>query len=440
MPAARESFAQNLPRTDRGWQSYLSNLRAGDSREFLTLGQGLTVCVETTGTKTFQARIRRRGDVNPRRMRIGEFPALSVADARRRLAEMKATAAEGRDPALEQRRERAGVVKIGSLGKLVTEYLARRETGVGEKTLRIERELLDDVLVPALGDRLLADLRPSDFGAVVVDYTNRLRRAGGTGTNANKLLAATRRMFARARGWGLTDIADPTAGLTRPVKEEPGERVLYDGRVLVGPDAKVNELGRLVSALRDDPAPIPVSTETRAALLLALLLGLRAAEAASLEWRAINLDEAPTLAVTRSKTKAGLRTLPLPSAAVAILRSLRDTATKGAVFVFPADAKASRVEHLHPESLSRAFARACQRLGIKGASTHDLRRTCLSGLVELGHEGVARRIAGHAAKDVLGRHYDRSSRLDTMRIALEQWAEGVAAAKERFESSEGHRT
>ena len=173
--------------------------------------------------------------------------------------------------------------------------------------------------------------------------------------------------------------------------------------------------------------------------MLALTMGFRAAEACSLEWRAVNLyGEAPSVSVTASKTKAGLRTLPLPAAAVAILAELRAESGKGSAYVFPgadgAGAAARRAKHLHPESLSRGFSRACLGLQIDGASAHDLRRTCLSGLVELGHEGVAERIAGHAPRHVFGRHYNRSSQLGAMRTALEAWAGAVEAARTRFEA------
>src|ERR1700733_11087460 len=85
------------------------------------------------------------------------------------------------------------------------------------------------------------------------------------------------------------------------------------------------------------------------------------------------------------------------------------------------------VRHMHPEPLSRAFARACVRLSIADASTHDLRRTCLSGLIELGHESVAERIAGHVPRHVMGKHYDRSKRVEPMLLALEAWSEAVDA-------------
>src|ERR1700722_425407 len=426
--------ARDLPKTDKGLQAYMANIRPPAIRTWLAVGSGLTVCLEPSGAKTFQARIRRQGETTPRRFRIGSFPALSVADARRKLGEMKSLAREGRDPALEQRRTRAGVVKLRTLGDLIKEYLARREGHIAAKTLKIERDLLEGVLSPVLGDRLLSDLAPVDFGKAVSDYAGRLKRKGrSNGTNANKLLAVARRMFKTARGWGLIGAADPTAGLSKPAKEAPRDRILFDGKVLVGPDPKVNELGRLAAALSADPSPVPVSQETRIALLLTLGMGFRALEACSLEWRGVDLDsDTPSVTVTTSKTKAGLRTLPLPRAAVAMLRGLRADARKGAVFVFPAEEGSKRAKHLHPESLSRAFARACVRLSIADASTHDLRRTCLSGLIELGHESVAERIAGHVPRHVMGKHYDRSKRVEPMLLALEAWSEAVDAARSRF--------
>ena len=161
-------------------------------------------------------------------------------------------------------------------------------------------------------------------------------------------------------------------------------------------------------------------------------MGFRALETCALEWRAVSLDgDTPTVSVTTSKTAAGLRALPLPRAAVELLRERKEASKKDAIYVFPAEEGSKRAKHMHPESLSRAFARACGRLKIAGASTHDLRRTCLSGLIELGHEGVAERIAGHVPRHVLGRHYDRSSRLDAMRAGLEAWSVAVDAARER---------
>jgi Arm DNA-binding domain len=267
-------MADELPKTDKGWQAHLSNARPPAAREWLAIGGGLVVCREPSGTQTFQGRIRRKGERNPSRIAIGAFPAASVAEARRRLLEMKSLAREGRDLALDQRRERAGVVKLRTLGDLIRETLARREGQVAPKTLKIERDLLVGVLAPTLGGRLLSDLEPIDFGKAVADYAARLKRGGDrTGPTPT----SSWRHPGACSSWrgvgGLVAAADPTAGLSRPVKEAPRDRVLFDGKVLVGPDPSVNELGSLVVGLAADPSPVPVSRPTRIALMLTLCMG-----------------------------------------------------------------------------------------------------------------------------------------------------------------------
>jgi hypothetical protein len=202
---------------------------------------------------------------------------VSVSDARRKLDAIKSEAKEGRDFALQARRTRAGINAPRTLRDLIEEYLSRREGKVAAKTLKIERDLLTGVLAPLLGARLLADLEPVDFGKAVADYAARLRKEGqSNGTNANKLLAASRRMFKLARGWGLLPVMDPTAGLVKPAKELPSDRILSDGKVLKGPEPSLNELGRLVAALIAEPSLVPASRRTRLALLLTLRMGFRA--------------------------------------------------------------------------------------------------------------------------------------------------------------------
>ncbi|WP_292532854.1 tyrosine-type recombinase/integrase, partial [Methylocystis sp.] len=155
-----------------------------------------------------------------------------------------------------------------------------------------------------------------------------------------------------------------------------------------------------------------------------------------LQWSAIRLDDAPpTLTIVRGKTIASSRTLPLPPQAVAILRAL---SPKKADYVFLSRTKGGRAEHLHGESLSRAFSRLCGRLKIDGAVLHDLRRTALSAIVELtGDTALAERIAGHAGGSTLAKHYDRSTRLAPMLDALTAWANAIddAVARAREEHS-----
>src|SRR5208283_4333516 len=117
--------ARDFPKTDKGWQAWLMNVRPPPERGWQSLGGSLRV----------------------------RFPAVSVAEARRKLAEMRSVIREGRDPALEQRRARAGIETPRTLGALIDEYLKRRSGQVAAKTHKLEKDLLKGTLSHALGAR-----------------------------------------------------------------------------------------------------------------------------------------------------------------------------------------------------------------------------------------------------------------------------------------------
>jgi integrase len=437
-----------LPKTDAGWQARLQNMKPPAERTWLPMGSGLVVCVSPSGDKTFQARLRRVGDKNARRISLGYFPAISVAEARQKLLAARAAAKSGRDPALDRRRAREGIETVTTFGRLLDLYLAERaEKGhqrgkrkgepLAAKTMLMQERAVA-TLRKALGDRLLSDIEPLDVSTVVDREEKRLRKKGRTGRAANIALGVCKQAFKFARQKGYLRSPSPAADIESPVSEVPRERILYDGVVLkprADEDGDTTELGRLVLALTDADAPGP-DRATRAAILLALMLGMRAGETASLTWPAVRLDdEPPTLTITKGKTKAATRTLALPPQAVALLRSLKAT-SRASKFVFPSRVGDGRAEHLHAESLSRAFSRLCVRLGIKAATLHDTRRTAFSGIIELsGDEGLAERIAGHAARTTMGKHYDKSKRLDDMLTALKAWANAIDEARDRAESA-----
>lgn len=441
-----KSPSRALPRDDRGWSNWLRNAKPPEAREWVSMGNGLVAAREPSGKIMFQVRAGRPGERNPRRIALGAFPGMTVTEARAGAAAAKAAAARGED--VRPAREKAIAEAPMLLRELVAKYHERR---AGErkprapKTLKQERELLA-VLCAALGDRPVDRIKPGEIDAAAQDYLNRLLtppkpkrgkpatrlRRNANGANASKLLAITGRLFRRAKTWGLIVCENPADGLEKPVAEESRERVLFDGDLLQDLRRPVlNELGLLALALVENRPAIPVRADARAALRLCLILGLRAGEAAALETSEVRLDDpVPVLTVTASKTKAGLRTLPLPRQAVELLRPAV-AAANGGRFLFPARDGARRSGHLHAESITRAFARLIEVLRIEHVTPHDLRRTCITGLGELGFEGLSGRIAGHAAKNVTAKVYDRGRRLNPMLAALQTWADSIDAAMMR---------
>lgn len=139
-----------LPESDKGWQTWLQNRKPGPRREWVAMKHEIVVVIEPFGLKTFQARIRLADVEQARRVRLGSFPAMSVAEARQATAKVKSEARNGADPSLEQRRAAFRHRQIVTLPDLITEYLSRREGRVASKTMRLEREHLA-VLARGLG-------------------------------------------------------------------------------------------------------------------------------------------------------------------------------------------------------------------------------------------------------------------------------------------------
>jgi integrase len=149
---------------------------------------------------------------------------------------------------------------------------------------------------------------------------------------------------------------------------------------------------------------------------LLLLTGQRRGEISALAWREVDLAKGIIiLPPARTKNKRQ-HELPLSRQALAIIE--RQPRRNSSAFLF-SDVKGFR-------NWDAAKARLDQRLGVAPYTLHDLRRTCATGMAELGvqpHiiEAVLNHVSGHKA-GVAG-IYNRAKYQDEMRSALQRWAD-----------------
>ena len=80
-----------------------------------------------------------------------------------------------------------------------------------------------------------------------------------------------------------------------------------------------------------------------------------------------------------------------------------------------------------PRSATRAVIRFRESLGLGDVGTHDLRRTLATGLGDMSvAEEVIERILNHAARTVVGRHYNHAQ---YRHQCDERWTLGPIASK-----------
>lgn len=145
--------------------------------------------------------------------------------------------------------------------------------------------------------------------------------------------------------------------------------------------------------------------------------GMRAGEVRALQWLHINWDESGILVLQAVKaddtiggTKTGAsRTVPAsPELLEALidLRDSRDTCPEVDDLIFPSPATGAPFNH---RTLSRAFARALERVGIDGPrenlTVHSLRHTYVTILRGALPPEIVQMIAGHKSK-AMSDHYD----------------------------------
>jgi integrase len=127
---------------------------------------------------------------------------------------------------------------------------------------------------------------------------------------------------------------------------------------------------------------------------VAVCTALRRGELLALTWADVDL-RARTLRVDRSKTRAGIRRIPLSEPALATFRSL--PRSPGVIWPY------------HPSSVSHDFPDFCERNGLPVYTLHTLRHTALTLMAEAGVPIEVRRwIAGHSKTEQTA-HYSHES-------------------------------
>jgi integrase len=219
---------------------------------------------------------------------------------------------------------------------------------------------------------------------------------------ANRLLAALRGVLLACRRLGLLS-ADAHAQLSDvpPVRGQAAPR----GRMLARAE--------LAALLRACAADGGLRGRRDAALIaLGVAGGLRRAELCALDLTDI-IDADDLIEVRVRRGKGGkARGVYVAGDAATLARAWRDVCAQNSAqrALFVAISRTGRAlddRRLTPAAVRAILLRRCVEAGIPAANPHDLRRTCISWLLDAGVDlATAARVAGHASVQTTAR-YDR---------------------------------
>lgn len=363
---------------------------------------GFGVRVSAGGTKSFVLMYRVHG--RQRRMTLGRYPDLLLADARNLAQRALADVASGRDPAGEAATaspQSKDVINLpaggegGVFASLVEQFITihcgrKNRASTAYETGR----LLRSEFVPLWRNRPVGDIRKTDVLNALDAIVNR-----GTPSAANHAFAAIRRFFNWCVERGHLETS-PCLGVKAPSKSISRDRVLTE-----------DELRKLWMAAGQMGYPMGTIAQVLA------LTAQRRGEVAQMRWRDVDMA-AKTWAIPADVTKSNrAHIVPLSPTAFSLIES---APRFDDVYVFPARGKPG-----HPYSgFSKGKRRLDQFSELSGWTLHDLRRTAATGMASLGTAPhVVERILNHSSGSFGGVAgvYNRFSYLPEMRNALEQW-------------------
>lgn len=325
---------------------------------------GFGLRIAPTGRKSFFIQYRANG--RTRRLALGKYGVLSLAQAKA-IAKVKLVeVAQGADPSAERHRSKSMPTLAQVCERFFEEHAKHR---CKPSTQKEYRRCIDLFIIPALGMHRIHQVTRSH-----VSELHFLHRE--TPYQANRTLGVLSVIFNQSEVWELRpDGSNPTRHIKR-YKEEKRERFLSP-----------EELARLGSVLTQAEK---VGTETSfvvAAFRLLILTGCRLSEIQKLRWDEVDLLGGRLLL---KDSKTGAKPVYLGKAALDILAPLpgRDNNT----YVIK-----GQLDGNHVTDLQKPWRRIRTSANIQDVRIHDLRHSHASFAVSLG-EGLPMigKLLGHS--------------------------------------------
>lgn len=366
---------------------------------------GLILRASPNGSRTFVYRYRSEERKKYRRLKIGTWPDLSLADARKRVQELKQQRIEGEDPVIQiKMRNRQIISEYNSLitvAELVDKFKKSHFPTIRKPTQLQYTRLLEVYVIPVFGKRHADTIRRRD----VLELMDYIADEEKLPTTANKVKAIMSVLYSFA-------VEREYVTIPNPAKEI---RMRRDGRVKRDRYYSEEELVLIWRHLQEEPDP------ERTYYMMLLYMGQRKSETVKAKWEHIDLVR-KTWRIPKENSKThNEHVLPLPEEAVGLLQNLHKV-TGDREYVF----SSSRLLGTHlkyPDNVARRLRN--KEGGISDFRMHDLRRTMAT---HMAMNGIPQTTIGHvlnhkglSGADQITAIYNRHDYMPEKREALNRW-------------------
>lgn len=369
-------------------------------------GGGLYLEISPSGGKLW--RLKYRFDGKEKRLALGQYPEIPLADARKRREEARELIAHGVDPSEERKAKRAerDARLSNTFEAVAREWFEKHSANwAPSHSDRIKLRLENDVF-PWLGKRPVAEVLAPEILKV-------LRRIEGRGAvdTAHRVHQNCGQIMRYAVATGRAD-RDPSGDLRGALSAAKREHF-----AAITEPVQVAALLRAIDAFQG-------TFVVQCALRLAPMLFVRPGELRKARWADVDLDKAEWRYLV-SKTKTD-HLVPLSTQAVEMLRELH-AKTGHREYVFPGR------DPRKPMSEAAVNA-ALRRLGydtrteITGHGFRAMARTILHQELNFAPELIEHQLA-HRVPDSLGAAYNRTKFIEQRRVMMQSWSDYLEKLK-----------
>jgi integrase len=372
-------------------------------------GGGLYLEVDPSGGKYWRFKYRFPKE---KRISLGVYPEVGLADARKERDKCRKQIADGIDPGVNRKAQKAARVgnAANSLEVVAREWLNQFIDPKAESHKKRVYARFENDIFPYLGSRPIAEITPMELLGVIKKIEDR-----GAGDTAHRTLGSCGQVFrfGIATGRCERDITADLRGSLKPVEEQHFAAVTTP-----------EEIGGILRAIDVYKGTFVVQSAFR----LAPLVFVRPGELRTAKWQAIDLEEAQwALKLSKRDDSKGRREdvddyliVPLSRQALEILRAVH-ALTGDDEYVFP-----GARDHNRPMS-ENAILTAIRRMGIPKDQMcgHGFRATARTILAQELHirQDLIEHQLGHQVIDPNGRAYNRATFLPERSLMMQHWAD-----------------
>ena len=366
-------------------------------------GKGLFLQLYPTGRKAWRFRYNRPVTKARTKTNIGDYPAVSIAQAREYRKKYRALLAQGIDPQTykAQQEQEARFSAVNTFLAVAERWKEKKQGEIEAKTLAKYWRSLELHIFPFIGGYPIAEIAPT----LLHDPIKRVESRNNVDM-AQRLCGYINDILNFAVNGGLISF-NPCLKVGKVFKRASKSN---------NPHIKSEEIPHLMA----DIAQAKIEPLTRALIKFQLLTMVRPSEASNAQWAEIDLKARIwTIPADRMKQREP-HAIPLSNQVITLLKTLKPI-TGRFVHVFP-----KRGDNKAPMS-SSSVNMALKRIGYQGQQTaHGLRGLARTYLAELSitHEHAEACLA-HKTGGNVSQAYNHATYLEQRKTIMQLWADYV---------------